>query len=214
MALPKTRFSLSCIDKDIRVCYTISNSASLSFSFKRHSELQSNKSYILNFTAISLFMVISALTGVTSPATVKDTPKVEATVTESSVVKRISNKEVENIMGTESYVRQYFSDIPIMIEIARCESHFRQLDRDGDIHRGVVNNADVGVMQINEFYHLDRAEKDNYNIYTIEGNTAYARDLYERQGTQPWASSKPCWSKYVNQNLAMNSTSLKNQKSD
>jgi hypothetical protein len=150
-------------------------------------------------------MVISALTGVTSPATVIDTPKVENTVTESLVVKRSTNKEIENTMSTESYVRQYFSDIPIMIEIARCESHFRQLDSDGEIHRGVVNNRDVGVMQINEFYHLDQAEKGNFNIYTVEGNTAYARDLYERQGTQPWSSSKPCWGKYESRNLALNS---------
>lgn len=90
-----------------------------------------------------------------------------------------------------------------MIQIARCESTFRQLDSDGEIHRGRVNNADVGVMQINEFYHLDMAEKENYNIYTIEGNTAYARELYEDKGTQPWISSKPCWGKYVNNDLAV-----------
>lgn len=107
-------------------------------------------------------------------------------------------------MSTEKYVRQYFQDTPIMIEVARCESHFRQLDDDGEIHRGVVNSADVGVMQINEFYHLDQAQKKNINIYTLEGNVAYARDLYEREGTQPWASSKPCWGKFQNKDLAIN----------
>jgi hypothetical protein len=149
-------------------------------------------------------MVISSITGVTNPATVKEIPSVESSVTESRVVRQMSQKEVENMMGTEQYVRQYFSDIPIMIQIARCESHFRQLDSNGDIHRGVVNKADVGVMQINEFYHLDQSVKKDYDIYTLEGNTAYARDLYEREGTQPWASSKPCWGKYENQNLAVN----------
>ena len=141
-------------------------------------------------------MVLSSITGVTSPIAIKDIPKVEASVTESTVVQRYENQEVENIMSTEHYVRQYFSDIPIMIQIAKCESHFRQLDRDGEIHRGIVNDADVGVMQINEFYHLDTAQKKNYNIYTVEGNTAYARDLYQRQGTAPWSSSKACWGKY------------------
>ncbi len=156
----------------------------------------------MNFTAIGLFMVLSSVTGISSGTTVQDFPKVENS--SYKVVKEISNKEIENMMSTEQYIKQYFSDIPIMIQIARCESTFRQLDRDGDIHRGRVNNADVGVMQINEFYHLDQAEKKDFDIYTIEGNTAYARDLYERQGTQPWSSSKACWGKYENQNLAIN----------
>ena len=170
------------------------------------SELQSNKIYILNFTAVSLFMVFSSTFGVMSPANMVEIPKIENSLTESSVVRKISNQEVENIMSTEEYVRQYFSDTPIMIQIAKCESRFRQLDSSGDIHRGRVNNYDVGVMQINEFYHLDQSKKKDYNIYTIEGNTAYARDLYEREGTEPWASSRACWRKYerVNKDLAIN----------
>ena len=149
-------------------------------------------------------MVISAFTGVNTGVTLKDAPKVESTVTESTVLRKIGDKEVETIMSTEQYVRQYFSDVPIMIEIAKCESHFRQLDSDGDIHRGVVNNADVGVMQINEFYHLKQSEKENYNIYTVQGNTAYARALYEEQGTTPWNSSRPCWGKTLSASLAIN----------
>lgn len=140
-------------------------------------------------------MVLSAISGTTTP-NVKVLPKIDNS--SYKVVKESSNKEIEDMMGTEKYVRQYFKDIPIMIQIARCESTFRQLDDDGEIHRGRVNDADVGVMQINEFYHLNTAIDKDYNIYTIEGNTAYARDLYERQGTQPWISSKPCWGKYVN----------------
>ncbi len=151
-------------------------------------------------------MVLSSITGVTSPATVNDIPRVENNVTEQQLVRKASNKDVEGMVSTEEYVRKYFSDVPIMIQIARCESTFRQLDKDGEIHRGVKNDADVGVMQINEFYHLDQSRKKDYDIYTLEGNTAYARDLYERQGTQPWSASKACWGKYENSNksLAMN----------
>ncbi len=156
-------------------------------------------------------MVISSITGGTTGVAIKDLPKIENNVTESSVVRKIENKEVENMMSTEQYVRQYFSDVPIMIQIARCESTFRQLDSDGEIHRGKVNPADVGVMQINERYHLDQSVKKDYDIYTLPGNLAYARDLYERQGTQPWSSSKPCWGKYLtmvdngSKDLAVNS---------
>ncbi len=95
-------------------------------------------------------MAISAMTGITGPKVPVDLPNPSTNITESSVIKQISDDEIDNIMSTEQYVRQYFKDIPIMVEIAKCESHFRQLDPDGDIHRGVVNNADVGVMQINE----------------------------------------------------------------
>ena len=148
-------------------------------------------------------MVISAITGNAVPITATTTSTIDSTVVRQ-VEDRKTNKDVENIMSTESYVREYFRDIPIMIQIARCESTFRQLDSDGEIHRGRVNKEDVGVMQINEHYHLETSENKNYNIYTLEGNTAYARNLYERQGTEPWNSSKPCWGKYLNQDLALN----------
>lgn len=95
----------------------------------------------------------------------------------------------------EEYVRAYFADAPIMAKVAFCESTFRQFDKDGSVHRGVVNNKDVGLMQINEYYHLDTAEKLGLDIYTIQGNVAYARYLFEKEGTTPWLSSSPCWGK-------------------
>ncbi|NQV92971.1 hypothetical protein HQ403_00555 [Candidatus Kaiserbacteria bacterium] len=93
----------------------------------------------------------------------------------------------------EQYVRIYFSDIPIMTEIAECESRFRQFDIDGDVLRGEKNRRDVGVMQINEDFHLDTALEKELNLYTLEGNLAYARALYEKMGTKPWKHSKKCW---------------------
>lgn len=151
-------------------------------------------------------MVLSTVTGLSSPITATTTPTVESSVTESQVVKQPTRKDIENVMSTEKYVRQYFKDVPIMIQIARCESQFRQLDADGGVHRGIQNPADVGVMQINEHYHLDRSVKEDYDIYTLKGNTAYARELYETQGTDPWSASKPCWGKYVQKDsqLAVN----------
>lgn len=105
----------------------------------------------------------------------------------------------------EQYVREYFADTPIMIEIARCESRFKQFDKDGSIHRGVVNDQDLGVMQVNEFYHGITAKKLGLDLYGIQGNVAYAKYLYEKEGTQPWISSSPCWSKSkVAKDLAIN----------
>jgi hypothetical protein len=93
----------------------------------------------------------------------------------------------------EEYVAFYFADIPVMVEIARCESRMRHLDTDGEVVRGSITPKDVGVMQINEHYHLEQATELGYDIHSLEGNLAYARYLYEKQGVIPWLSSAKCW---------------------
>lgn len=98
------------------------------------------------------------------------------------------------IMDTETAVRTYFSDIPVMIHIARCESTFRHTLADGTILRGKVNPADIGVMQINMRYHGEKARELGLDLADLYGNMEYARDLYTRQGTKPWSASAPCWS--------------------
>ena len=92
-------------------------------------------------------------------------------------------------------VSDYFKDTPILAKVAGCESEFRQVDSNGNILRGIENHGDVGVMQINETYHLDRATKLGLNIYTLQGNMAYAKVLYNEFGTAPWMASSACWSK-------------------
>ncbi len=96
----------------------------------------------------------------------------------------------------EAYVRDYFKDTPLLAEIARCESRFRHLGKNGKVIRGEVAVEDVGVMQINEFYHEDRAVVLGFNLHTLDGNLAYAKWLYAKEGTTPWASSARCWQKY------------------
>lgn len=98
---------------------------------------------------------------------------------------------------TEEIVRDHFADLPIMVEIAKCESRFTQYEKDGSVHRGVINPADVGIFQINESYHLDTSEKLGVDIHTLEGNMAYALRLFKKEGTKPWGASKKCWGKYT-----------------
>ena len=93
----------------------------------------------------------------------------------------------------EAKVRDYFADIPIMIEIARCESTFRHHLPNGQVLRGYVDKADTGVMQINLRYHQATADRLGLDLEDIYDNMAYARNLYERKGTQPWNASAPCW---------------------
>jgi hypothetical protein len=82
-----------------------------------------------------------------------------------------------------------------MIEVARCESQYRQFNKDGTVLRGVVDNRDTGVLQVNTHYHLATSQKLGLDIYTLKGNLAYGRWLYEQEGTKPWNASSKCWSK-------------------
>ena len=123
----------------------------------------------------------------------------------------IQKQEYEQIVKAdipitfEQYVREYFKDDPILAEIAMCESSFRHYDSDGAVLAGKVNKSDVGVMQINKYYHLERAERLGLDLNTIEGNMTYAKKLYKSEGTKPWNSSSKCWRKFAE---------LKNKTSD
>jgi hypothetical protein len=102
---------------------------------------------------------------------------------------------VREELSVEEYVDKYFSDIPVLKEVAKCESQLRQVDERGNVLRGVVNSFDRGVMQINLSYHKDRSENLGYDINELSGNVAYARHLFEAEGLRPWNSSAPCWRK-------------------
>jgi hypothetical protein len=97
--------------------------------------------------------------------------------------------------GVMAYVKKAYANEPILIDIARCESSFRQYnDATGDILHGKANPDDIGVMQINEKYQLNTALSMGYDIDTVEGNVAYAQYLFDNQGAAPWKASQSCWS--------------------
>lgn len=96
----------------------------------------------------------------------------------------------------EESVREYFSDIPVMVDVAYCESRFVHVDpQTGGVMRGWLNSKDLGVMQINERYHGEAALKMGLDLHVLEDNMAYARYLYDTQGLQPWSASRHCWSR-------------------
>jgi hypothetical protein len=131
-----------------------------------------------------------------TPTDVKSTT-IENPVYQVAIVETVPGDEIPAIVAptVKDVVSDYFKDIPILVKVARCESQFRQVDSSGKTLRGIENGADVGVMQINEKYHLDRSKKLGLDIYTLEGNLAYGKVLYDEQGTAPWMASSPCWSK-------------------
>ena len=144
--------------------------------------------------AVGIMMFVSSVaptqatsTGTSSAPISTSTPKVVS----------VTKVETELNKTTEDLVREEFSDIPIMVEIAKCESQFTQFNKDGSIHLGRINPADVGTFQINERYHLSESQKLNLDIHTVDGNLKYARHLYESEGVDPWSASSPCWGKRI-----------------
>jgi hypothetical protein len=101
--------------------------------------------------------------------------------------------DVNTSEGIEEKVREYFPDAPVMADIARCESRFRQFDSAGGPLGGGLGGNMIGVFQINAPVHAAYAAGLGMDIYTLEGNFAYAKLLYEEEGTRPWRSSGKCW---------------------
>ncbi len=93
--------------------------------------------------------------------------------------------------NVEAIVRASFPDMPGMTEIAKCESGFRQFNADGTALRGGAGKNYIGIFQIDERLHRQRALDRAYDINTIEGNIAYARYMYFNSGTNPWKSCLP-----------------------
>lgn len=117
----------------------------------------------------------------------------EVAIGRITTIEEAREERVVVARDTETIVRTYFRDLPIMAEIARCESNFRHHRADGTVLRGRVDPADTGVMQINRRYHEARAVAMKLDLADLYHNLAYARHLYEEQGTQPWSASAPCW---------------------
>ncbi len=94
---------------------------------------------------------------------------------------------------SEAKVREYFKDIPVMIEIARCESKFRQFTDSGTVLRGGGSGGMIGVFQFFESIHSTPAKILGFDLATLDGNLAYAKHVYTTEGTVPWNPAKACW---------------------
>jgi hypothetical protein len=140
------------------------------------------------FFLVSLFIAMS----VTSPAEAATTTKA-TTLTQAQ---------------TQAKVREYFKDTPVMIEIARCESNFRQFTDAGTVLKGGSAGGMIGIFQFFESIHAPAAKKLGFDLATVDGNLAYAKHLHKTEGTTPWASAKDCW------NVKTSTTLVKDTKRD
>lgn len=129
--------------------------------------------------------------------TVEQSPKIKINIDDRNIVDGVALiARGGNGHTVEIDVREYFEDTPILAEIAKCESKFRHVGKKGDVMRGMIDRDDIGVMQINTYFHGETAQKMGLDLKTLNGNLAYAKALYEKEGTVPWKSSSECWEKY------------------
>ena len=91
----------------------------------------------------------------------------------------------------EAILRAYFADIPAMVEVARCESRFRQFAADGTTLTD-PSNSWIGAFQVSRI-HSAKATAMGYDLDSLEGNMMYARFLYQQSELGPWRSSESCW---------------------
>ncbi|OHA46530.1 MAG: hypothetical protein A2541_00295 [Candidatus Taylorbacteria bacterium RIFOXYD2_FULL_36_9] len=134
----------------------------------------------------AIVLLVSSLYGGTNVAVAQDIANNDNTQ---------SLKAIEEPITLQAYVQNYFAETPILAEIARCESGFRQLNNQGQVLRGEVNKSDLGLLQVNEYYHGKKASDLGFDLTTVNGNLDYAKYLYDKEGTRPWNASAKCWKK-------------------
>ena len=86
--------------------------------------------------------------------------------------------------GVADFVKWAFADVPDMITIAQCESGIRQYSTPGVSVKGAGRY--IGIFQIDEILHKNKAASLGFDIYSPEGNVGYARYMYSASGTNPW----------------------------
>jgi hypothetical protein len=150
----------------------------------------------------TLAFILSSMYGTSGAAVIEsvDVQPIISTSTDALITVTTDRKALEK------YLRENYADTPILLEIAKCESTITHYDKNGVLIRGRVNKADVGVMQINEKYHLEDSKKLGFDIHTVEGNVGYAKYLYSKMGSSPWSASSPCWGKTLaatNENVVL-----------
>ncbi len=86
----------------------------------------------------------------------------------------------------------------IMEKIAWCESKLNQEARNKNYQinakgESYIWSTDIGVFQINDYFHLKKSKELGLDIFEEKDNIKYAMLLYEKNGTKDWIASSHCW---------------------
>jgi hypothetical protein len=145
------------------------------------------------FLTRALFASLITLTLLVPSVSFAQTAASSTTATTTAVVATTTPTiDPYSSVDVAAAVKSYFADIPVMANIAKCESNFREYSADGSVLNGGSGGM-IGVFQINRSVHAKFALSLGDDITTLAGNMAYARYLYTQEGTDPWISSEGCW---------------------
>lgn len=112
-------------------------------------------------------------------------------------IEQVEVREVTNVKKktVKEMVEDEFGVGHIMVEVARCESGWRQFKEDGSVLMSHYGTDDAGVFQINKV-HLPELKLLNLDRNKTLDNIAFARVLYDRNGLRDWEASRvTCWGK-------------------
>ncbi len=103
------------------------------------------------------------------------------------------NRAQSQYRHAESFLRSYFHDIPIMVEIARCESEFENVQSNNTLSYG--REKSFGFFQIHAPNWHDIAVRLGLPDYQTDAmqNVLMARHILDVQGFRAWQSTKHCW---------------------
>ena len=86
---------------------------------------------------------------------------------------------------------EYHVNPAVVHAIISCESEYKS----SAIGKMAVIGQDIGIWQINSYFHEEAAKERGLNIYNSNDNLRYGMILLFEKGTQPWKASRTCWSK-------------------
>ena len=135
----------------------------------------------------SIIALIIVFIGCTTPVLAS---KTSGKITKATVTTPAPVPTPQDQATVETKVREFFKDAPAMIEVARCESKFRQFTDSGNPLR---SNGMIGVFQFYESIHAPGAKALGFDLTTLDGNLGYAKHIYETEGLTPWNGSRFCW---------------------
>lgn len=75
-----------------------------------------------------------------------------------------------------------------MVEVARLESGFVHYKENGQVLKGKITPADIGLMQVNCDYWCDDAKRLGLDLYNIVENVQMARHIYDTEGITSWVA--------------------------
>jgi uncharacterized membrane protein YdfJ with MMPL/SSD domain len=145
-------------------------------------KIQNHTQVFFSFVILLVFFLFGKSVVVEAAAT---------TVVGITATTTVATTTVHNVVQVEKQVREFFADIPVMIEIAQCESKFRQFTDAGTVLRGGASGGMIGIFQFFESVHSKGALTLGFDLDTVEGNLGYARHLYNQSGTAPWRECIP-----------------------